>query len=108
MKLSFCQWAARLDIMPKSYTVKSGDTLNRISVKYYGTPQKWTDIVKANPQLAGRKLVYDGSPTIYPGDILIIPDETATESFAAMPVSETVSTALSSRRVSFTVRLPPG
>ena len=76
--------------MPKSYTVKSGDTLNRISVKYYGTPQKWTDIVKANPQLAGRKLVYDGSPTIYPGDILIIPDETATESFAAMPVLETV------------------
>ena len=45
----------------RSYTVKSGDTLNRISVRYYGTPQRWTEIVKANPQLAGRKLVYDGS-----------------------------------------------
>ena len=75
--------------MPRSYTVKSGDTLNRISVKYYGSPQKWTDIVKANPQLAGRKTVYDGSPIIYPGDVLIIPEETA-QSFVAEPIKETV------------------
>ena len=75
--------------MPRSYTVKSGDTLNRISVEYYGSPQKWTDIVKANPQLAGRKTVYDGSPIIYPGDVLIIPEETA-QSFVAEPIKETV------------------
>jgi len=74
----------------RSYTVKSGDTLNRISVRYYGTPQRWTEIVKANPQLAGRKLVYDGSPTIYPGDVLIIPDESVAQSFAQEPVKETV------------------
>ena len=74
----------------RSYTVKSGDTLNRISVRYYGTPQRWTEIVKANPQLAGRKLVYDGSPTIYPGDVLIIPDDSFAQSFIQEPVKETV------------------
>ena len=74
----------------RSYTVKSGDTLNRISVRYYGTPQRWTEIVKANPQLSGRKLVYDGSPTIYPGDVLIIPDDSLAQSIAQEPVKETV------------------
>lgn len=60
--------------MPKVHTVKSGDVLWKISVKYYGLPGKWTDIVKANPQLAGRKNASDGSPIIRPGDNLIIPD----------------------------------
>lgn len=59
--------------MAKTYTVKAGDTLNKIAVKYYGSAQKWTDIAKANPQLAGRKTIYDGSPIVYDGDVLIIP-----------------------------------
>lgn len=61
--------------MPKVHTVASGDLLWKISVKYYGIPGKWTDIVKANPQLQGRKKAADGSPVIRIGDNLIIPDE---------------------------------
>ena len=61
--------------MSRTYTVKSGDTLGKISIQYYGSFSKWNNIVKANPQLAGRKTVYDGSPVIRPGDILLIPDE---------------------------------
>ena len=60
--------------MPKVHTVASGDLLWKISVKYYGIPGKWTDIVNANPQLKGRKTVSDGSPIIRIGDNLIIPD----------------------------------
>ncbi|MBQ3462307.1 MAG: LysM peptidoglycan-binding domain-containing protein [Clostridia bacterium] len=62
--------------MAKSYTVVSGDTLGKISVSYYGVWKRWTDIVKANPQLEGRRAAVDGSPLIFPGDVLIIPDET--------------------------------
>lgn len=61
--------------MAKTHKVIAGDTLNKIAVRYYGDAAKWTDIVKSNPQLAGRKSVYDGSPVIYPGDVLIIPDD---------------------------------
>lgn len=61
--------------MPKVHSVASGDLLWKISVKYYGIPGKWTDIVKANPQLQGRKTATDGSPVIRIGDKLIIPDE---------------------------------
>ena len=28
--------------------VAAGDTLSQISVKYYGTPGRWTDILAAN------------------------------------------------------------
>jgi prophage tail gpP-like protein len=40
-----------------------------------GTSTKWRKIVEVNPQLFGRKTAIDGSPLIFPGDILIIPDE---------------------------------
>lgn len=60
--------------MPKVHTVASGDLLWKISVKYYGIPEKWPDIVNANPQLKGRKTASDGSPIIRIGDNLIIPD----------------------------------
>lgn len=60
--------------MPKVHTVKNGDLLWKISIKYYGVPGKWTDIVSANPQLTGRATASDGSPIIRPGDTLIIPD----------------------------------
>lgn len=62
--------------MSRSYTVKSGDTLGKISVKFYGVFGNWTKIKAANPQLTGRKTSYDGAPIIYVGDILVIPEET--------------------------------
>lgn len=62
--------------MSRTYKVVSGDTLGKIALKYFGVWSKWTSIRDANPQLANRKRVYDGSPFIYPGDVLIIPDDT--------------------------------
>lgn len=61
--------------MSRTYTVKAGDTLGHISVRFYGVARKWLDIVRANPQLADRPPVVDGSPAIYPGETLMIPDE---------------------------------
>lgn len=63
--------------MAMTYTVSSGDRLDRIAVKYYGSGERWTDIVRANPQLAGRPTALDGRPTIYPGDVLIVPEDPA-------------------------------
>jgi nucleoid-associated protein YgaU len=33
---------------PRSYTVKSGDSLSSISRTVYGTPSRWIDIYQAN------------------------------------------------------------
>ena len=33
---------------PKTYKIKSGDTLSGISTKFYGTPNKWRQIADAN------------------------------------------------------------
>lgn len=59
--------------MSKVHKVVSGDTLGAISIRYLGSFQKWHSIVTANPQLVGRKTAIDGSPLIFPGDVLIIP-----------------------------------
>lgn len=75
--------------MAKTHKVIAGDTLNKIAVRYYGDAAKWTDIAKSNPQLAGRKSVYDGSPVIYPGDVLIIPDDSV-QAATKTAVKETV------------------
>jgi prophage tail gpP-like protein len=61
--------------MSKTHTVASGDTLGAISTRHLGTFTKWPKIVDANPQLSGRKTASDGSPLIYPGDVLIIPED---------------------------------
>lgn len=61
--------------MSKSHTVSKGDTLSGISLRYYGLAGKWTLIRDSNPQLINRKTAIDGSPLIFPGDILIIPEE---------------------------------
>ena len=59
--------------MSKVHKVVSGDTLGAIAIKYLGSFNKWHDIVLANPQLTGRKTAIDGSPLIFPGDILVVP-----------------------------------
>lgn len=60
--------------MVKTYTVAEADTLTKISVRFYGNPARWPEIVNANPQLSGRRKAADGSPYIYVGDVLIIPN----------------------------------
>lgn len=63
----------------KSYTVQSGDTLQSISKKFYGTTEKWETIYNANKtiieetaQKNGRKSSSNGH-WIYPGTVLTIP-----------------------------------
>ena len=51
------------------YEVQSGDTLSKISKKYYGDPMKYNDIFEANkPMLKSPDL-------IYPGQMLRIPKQ---------------------------------
>jgi prophage tail gpP-like protein len=59
----------------QNYAVVSGDVLNRIASVAYGLASKWPAIVAANPQLNGRGKASDGSPLIFPGDILYIPPD---------------------------------
>jgi prophage tail gpP-like protein len=76
--------------MSKVHRVLSGDTLGAISIRYLGTFQKWQTIVAANPQLSGRRTAVDGSPLIFPGDDLIIPDEDKSEAIQAGAETETI------------------
>ena len=63
----------------KTYTVKSGDTLWDISVRYYRTGTKWTtiynknkSIIEATAKKHGKKSS-DNGHWIYPGTVLTIP-----------------------------------
>ena len=81
--------------MLDSWTVASGDTLNKIALKAYSDPAQWPKIVKANPQLSGRGKAIDGSPLIFPGDVLIIPpDADSLESAAEEVESETTESVV--------------
>jgi nucleoid-associated protein YgaU len=52
---------------PKTYVVADGDTLTRISKKFYGTPARWEDILKANrPALKDEKSLAVGSTLTIP------------------------------------------
>ncbi len=53
------------------YVVGYGDTLSDISVHYYGTWEKWEDILMANPDLRGAEY-------LVPGMVLQIPNVTGT------------------------------
>lgn len=52
----------------KTYTVKKGDSLWKISKKYYGTGTKWRTIYDKNKKVVGKN-----PNLIYPGQKLIIP-----------------------------------
>lgn len=52
----------------KEYTVQKGDTLQKISKKFYGTTKKWTKIYNAN------KDTMKGPNQIYPGQTISIPE----------------------------------
>ena len=41
---------------PRYHVIQAGDTLERISLKYYGTRHRWRPIVEANPGLDPRRM----------------------------------------------------
>ena len=51
-----------------THTVKEGETLTVISLKYYGTKERWREIYDAN-----REALSGGPDKIQPGQKLIIP-----------------------------------
>lgn len=57
----------------EKYRVQKGDTLQKISQKFYGTTKNWTKIYEAN------KEVLKGPNKIYPGQVIDIPVETLKE-----------------------------
>jgi nucleoid-associated protein YgaU len=52
---------------PRVHTVVEGDSLTRISVRYYGTGSRWQDIYDANRE------VLRGENSLRPGQRLRIP-----------------------------------
>lgn len=51
----------------QAYTVQKGDTLQKISQKFYGTSKSWYKIFKANAQ------ALKGPDKIYPGQVINVP-----------------------------------
>jgi LysM repeat protein len=49
-----------------TYTVVSGDTLGTIAAKYLGSSSKYTEIVKANPQITNPNLIKVGQVITIP------------------------------------------
>jgi hypothetical protein len=75
--------------MSRPHNVIKGDTLGALAVRYLGSFGLWTKIRDANPQLTGRKTAVDGSPFIFPGDMLIIP-ENETQKPASAKAKKTI------------------
>jgi nucleoid-associated protein YgaU len=48
----------------KTYVVAEGDTLTKISRKFYGTSSRWDDILKANHGVNENSLVVGSTLTI--------------------------------------------
>lgn len=53
----------------EKYTVRKGDTLQKIAQKFYGTSKKWSKIYAAN------KDILRGPDKIYPGQVINVPLE---------------------------------
>jgi nucleoid-associated protein YgaU len=47
-RAAFARLAPAAGSWPKHYTVKHGDTIQKISAKFYKTPKKWKLIARAN------------------------------------------------------------
>lgn len=52
-----------------TYAVQQGDTLQKISQRFYGTTKKWQLLYEANAR------VLKSADTVYPGQVLVIPGE---------------------------------
>ncbi len=53
----------------KTYTVQKGDTLSKISLKFYGTSKKWKKIVEANREKLGQNQI------LRAGMVIVIPED---------------------------------
>ena len=53
---------------PNKYTVVKGDSLSKISLKFYGNANKWKVIYEANKSVIG-----SNPDLIHPGQVYIIP-----------------------------------
>jgi LysM repeat protein len=78
----------------RRYTVRTGDTLSSIALRFYGSRARWPLIYQAN------KSVIKNPDSIFPGEVLTIPDKAARQAAAppaapAAPVALTTSTHLS-------------
>ena len=56
-------------VVMKKYTVRKGDTLERIAKRFYGTTKRWRDIYRANQK------ILKSTKQLYPGQIIEIPIE---------------------------------
>ena len=88
--------------MSRTHNVVSGDTLGAIAVRYLGSWGQWIKVRDANPQLAGRKSANDGSPLIFPGDVLIIPSDAITSATSVIP-KKTIALSDSEQDVSIVI-----
>lgn len=66
----------------EKYTVQKGDTLQKISMKYYGTTKRWMKLYKANQD----KL--SGPDKVRPGQVLDIPTDPGAKKSVAEPMAE--------------------
>jgi LysM repeat protein len=81
----------------RRYTVRPGDTLSSIALRFYGSRSRWPAIFQAN------KAVIKNPDAIFPGQVLTIPDKPGRPAAAppaapaapAAPVALTTSTHLS-------------
>lgn len=67
------------EVASQKYTVQKGDTLQKISQKFYGTTKKWYSIYKANQD------TLKSPNSIYPGQVINIPGASSAQTEA--PVS---------------------
>jgi prophage tail gpP-like protein len=89
--------------MSKAHKVKQGDTLSSIAVNYLGASGEWPKIANSNPQLAARKKAADGSPLIYTGDTLLIPEDETEKPASARGKTATVLDSEAEQDVSIVV-----
>jgi hypothetical protein len=63
----------------EKYTVQKGDTLQKISQKFYGTTKKWHRVFKAN------EAVLKAPDRIYPGQVIDIPVDSSGKTAEPLP-----------------------
>lgn len=68
-----------LPIPGKQYTIRSGDTLQSIAIRAYGSAAKWHRIYRANASV----LRSSNADLIYPGEVIYIPSDTDSSSTTA-------------------------